>query len=240
MEKSYSVGKLFKAVRLVQGFKQAEFSRQLGISQGYVSKIEQDLISPDIDLMIRLSNHFNISLDSFRLGFLPDIIEGPGMSKLLPLEYREGGQYRLLVIKNLLIELGKVSNRGKIDSLLCKLKIREMSFTMPNVKVNNKLLDQIFNHFRAEFFNQDLYHAVFNNEDIEAGVTASINDFVQSETIFKVDEYSDENLLVSIDTNKVQDDFPSKSLEHLKSFNLAYLNHRLGNNELVHIAVTSE
>lgn len=58
-----TLGKKIRKIRDDNGMKQIEFATMLDIDRSYLSKIESDKMIPGRDLLIKISNEFNIPID---------------------------------------------------------------------------------------------------------------------------------------------------------------------------------
>lgn len=61
------LGKAIQKIRTEAKLTQAQFSEFFGVSQQAVQKWESGQISPDLDKIIMISKHFDISLDALSL-----------------------------------------------------------------------------------------------------------------------------------------------------------------------------
>lgn len=57
------LGEKIKTLRISRGLNQIELSKILGVTKQCVSNWENDNIQPSIEMLIKLSNYFNISAD---------------------------------------------------------------------------------------------------------------------------------------------------------------------------------
>ena len=62
------IGKRIKALRKSNNMTQQELADSLGVSLNYISKIEPGMKVPAVDLFIRISEFFDVSLDFLILG----------------------------------------------------------------------------------------------------------------------------------------------------------------------------
>ncbi len=58
------IGTKLKTLRIQQGFTTRQLAAELQISQAQISRIENGLRQPDGDLLIKISDFFNIPLDN--------------------------------------------------------------------------------------------------------------------------------------------------------------------------------
>lgn len=58
-----SVGEVIKEMRVIQRLKQDEFAKKCNVSQGYLSKIEQGLMLPNLNFLKNLREIFGFSID---------------------------------------------------------------------------------------------------------------------------------------------------------------------------------
>ncbi|MEK5057679.1 hypothetical protein BK126_05270 [Paenibacillus sp. FSL H7-0326] len=59
----FSIGENIRKLRKTAGLTQIEFAKQIGISQGTLSDIEQGNCNPSVDTALSIHNHFNVTLD---------------------------------------------------------------------------------------------------------------------------------------------------------------------------------
>jgi len=60
--KKFNVGIGIKIVRIKKGLKQYEMAGQLGISQNYLSLLENNKASPSLELLSRIACEYNIPI----------------------------------------------------------------------------------------------------------------------------------------------------------------------------------
>ncbi len=63
-----SIGKRIKALRKNHRLTQKEFASSVNISQGNLSEMEQDKISPSYDTLISIVTHYKVSADWILMG----------------------------------------------------------------------------------------------------------------------------------------------------------------------------
>ena len=56
-------GQRLKAERIKKGVTEAEVARSLGLTQGAISKFENDIKSPSTGALVALSKYYGVSLD---------------------------------------------------------------------------------------------------------------------------------------------------------------------------------
>lgn len=61
------IGKSLKRLRSIYGFKASDFSEKLGISPSYLSEIENEKKQPNLDLLQKYADIFQIKLSSLIL-----------------------------------------------------------------------------------------------------------------------------------------------------------------------------
>lgn len=57
------IGKKLQTIRKSNGFTQEQLAEQIGVSVRYVSDVEQDRAKPSYEVLIKICNIFNISLN---------------------------------------------------------------------------------------------------------------------------------------------------------------------------------
>ena len=148
-KQKFTIGNIFKTVRLINALTQKDLSRAIKISQPYLSKIEQDMLAPNIDTVINLAKKFDISLDSFKLGYIPGLVEGRGLYRLLPLKYREKGKIKLQSILLLLSEIEDLLGCEEVEGFLGKNKIKIEVFPLVDIRVNDSLIEEVFSSLKG-------------------------------------------------------------------------------------------
>ena len=59
-----NLGDKIKIIRYKHNLSQEELSKMLDINRNYLSRIETNKSLPDAEILIKLANHFNISIDN--------------------------------------------------------------------------------------------------------------------------------------------------------------------------------
>ncbi|MFA9464745.1 MAG: helix-turn-helix domain-containing protein [Velocimicrobium sp.] len=59
-----SFGKNLERIRKGKKISQAKLGEMLGLTQQMVSSYEKDLSSPNVDVLIKIADYFNVSIDS--------------------------------------------------------------------------------------------------------------------------------------------------------------------------------
>lgn len=81
-----SIGKRIKLLRKNYRLTQKEFAASVNISQGNLSEMEQDKISPSYDTLIAIVKNYKVSADWVLLGETPNysihIVQNPELQKM--------------------------------------------------------------------------------------------------------------------------------------------------------------
>ena len=59
------MNKSLKEIRLELGLRQEDLAKDLGITQGYLSKLEQGWLQPKEDTLIKLYQIYEVSIDAY-------------------------------------------------------------------------------------------------------------------------------------------------------------------------------
>lgn len=73
MNYEFNEGTIILALRRLHGYSQIEFCDFLGYAQSTISKIENQVLSPDISFVVSMARKLNIDMNIFKLGFIPKI-----------------------------------------------------------------------------------------------------------------------------------------------------------------------
>lgn len=63
-----TLGQQIRIARVRQGLNQKALKERVGISQKYLSDIEQNKVTPRVDILVRLAKALNVSTDFLLLG----------------------------------------------------------------------------------------------------------------------------------------------------------------------------
>lgn len=58
-----SIGEVLKGVRKCSGITQAEFAKEIQVSQSYISKLEKNETSPSVEVLDQYAEYFDIEPD---------------------------------------------------------------------------------------------------------------------------------------------------------------------------------
>jgi len=67
------IGKRLKELREKKEISQAELGKQIGLSQKNISAYERDMSSPSVDMLVKITKYFNVSVDYLIFG--SDLVE---------------------------------------------------------------------------------------------------------------------------------------------------------------------
>lgn len=104
-EYKFSLGQLIYTVRKINKLTQVDFSKQIGVVQSTISKIEKDVFEDvPFSLVARVADDFKVPLAHFSTGNLP-IRLNSGIKRAIPREYLEHGVFRAKTVFIALTEL---------------------------------------------------------------------------------------------------------------------------------------
>jgi transcriptional regulator with XRE-family HTH domain len=104
---NFTLGELVYTVRKINGLTQVEYSKQLGVVQSTISKVEKDIFDDvPFSLVSKISKDFKIPLHYFQLGHLP-IRKNAQLSKIIPKEFIQDGVFNAKTIYFLLNEVSQ-------------------------------------------------------------------------------------------------------------------------------------
>ena len=101
----FTLGELVYTVRKINKLTQVQYSKQLGVVQSTISKVEKDIFDDvPFSLISKISNDFKIPLQHFQIGHLP-IRKSTGLTKTIPKEYITDGIFKAKTIYYILKSL---------------------------------------------------------------------------------------------------------------------------------------
>lgn len=59
------IGDVLRCVRKCYGDTQAEFAKEIGVSQSYISKLEKNELSPSIEILDKYAEYFDVPTETF-------------------------------------------------------------------------------------------------------------------------------------------------------------------------------
>jgi transcriptional regulator with XRE-family HTH domain len=125
-----TLGKKISDLRREKGIKQEEMAEQLGVSPQAVSKWENDISCPDIMLLPKIAQLFNVSIDSLLSN------EPKKETQILPIEERRNTDDLMFRIRVNSVAGDKV--RVNLPIPLVKLAV-EMGMKIPQISGNDAL-----------------------------------------------------------------------------------------------------
>ncbi len=135
------LGKAIQKIRTEAKLTQAQFSEFFGVSQQAVQKWESGQISPDLDKIIMISKHFDISLDALILGKDNRVVEEMSKTKAIKPQYQNVHDWEFYS-SNLLTEY-----RQSVEEGLDIKKYKEVFSSvamLPKGEIKKKFGDVLF------------------------------------------------------------------------------------------------
>jgi transcriptional regulator with XRE-family HTH domain len=145
MSYEFNEGTLILALRRLYGYSQTEFCKILGCSQSTISKIENQILSPDISFVVSMARKINVDMNIFKLGFIPKIptyILQNKKSSFLSHDYLRGGVFPA---KTAYLFLELVKKNFAIDPYKA-IGIEREYFVFPEIKFNLLLFNNMLEH----------------------------------------------------------------------------------------------
>ena len=105
---SHTIGLVFKATRTLNGMQQREFAKILGISQGYLSKIENGFLLPDTIEVFKFMKLININSDD-----LLNLTERASFYRTNQIQWKcltSKAKFQKLILEKLKVDITKVTN----------------------------------------------------------------------------------------------------------------------------------
>lgn len=137
---NFTLGELVYTVRKINRLTQVEYSKQLGVVQSTISKVEKDIFDDvPFSLISKISNDFKIPLQHFQIGHLP-IRKTSGISKAIPKEYITDGIFNSKTIYYILKNLEK-SYGTKIYK---ELKLPYQFLSLSNIKYSYDFINKLY------------------------------------------------------------------------------------------------
>jgi len=63
-DKKETLGTKFREIRLKKELSQLELAKRMGVTQGYISRIENDLTTPTVEFLFKMRKKFKVNLNS--------------------------------------------------------------------------------------------------------------------------------------------------------------------------------
>ncbi|HIU63714.1 MAG TPA: helix-turn-helix transcriptional regulator [Candidatus Avacidaminococcus intestinavium] len=99
------IGEILKKIRNIYGYKASELSKKLGISQSFLSEIENNKKQPSLELLKKYSEIYEIKLSSLIL-----------LSENLETEQQQSKIHNNVFIRNMMINfINKMASDNKIE-----------------------------------------------------------------------------------------------------------------------------
>jgi transcriptional regulator with XRE-family HTH domain len=158
MNYDFNEGIIILALRRLYGYSQVEFCHFLGYSQSTLSKIENQVLNPDLSFVVSMARKLNLDLNVFKLGFIPKIPSYIAQNKknaFLSHKYLKDGTFSA---KTAYFFLELVNQNFNIDAYKA-IGIQKEYFTFSELKFNLLLFKDIL-----EYVEQDDIVDVLENE----------------------------------------------------------------------------
>ena len=110
-----SFGKNLERIRKGKKISQAKLGEVLGLTQQMVSSYEKDLSSPNVDVLIKIADYFNVSIDSLVEHVVQKPDEGTSESRFLRYfeNLSEPDRDRCITIVQTLLEDRQINQKNK-------------------------------------------------------------------------------------------------------------------------------
>ncbi|MDK2807654.1 MAG: hypothetical protein PWP24_387 [Clostridiales bacterium] len=110
-----SFGKNLERIRKGKKISQAKLGEMLGLTQQMVSSYEKDLSSPNVDVLIKIADYFNVSIDSLVEHVVQTTQEDNSQSRLLRYfeNLNESDRDKCITIVQTLLEDREMSQQKK-------------------------------------------------------------------------------------------------------------------------------
>lgn len=143
-KRKFSVGDIFKILRIANNLKQKDIAKMLNISQSYISKIEMGNLIPDINTAVKFSKGMNFSMDIFKDGYISELKGREVLNSYVSDKYLENAEIELHAINLIFCELEKIMEESRVEKILRKLDIHPEAFALRDAKVNFLLVEDLF------------------------------------------------------------------------------------------------
>ncbi len=136
----FTLGQLIYTIRKINLLTQVEFSKQIGVVQSTISKIEKDIFEDvPFSVVARVANDFKVPLAHFSTGNLPIRITS-GVKKVIPRNYLDKGVFRaktiFLTLETLKLTYG--------DSIYKDLKLPQPYMCLSNLHYSFEFVNNLY------------------------------------------------------------------------------------------------
>lgn len=137
----YTIHDRIRLIRLFSGLNQSEMSQRLGLTQGWLSKLESGSGEVTVSHLLALRNHFGINADAMIDGAIPymDLAMRFGAKARLPTKYTEHANCRMRVIYGLVGLFTKKSGERVVRRALKALGVPPHFLAEPRMPINTRL-----------------------------------------------------------------------------------------------------
>jgi transcriptional regulator with XRE-family HTH domain len=137
---NFTLGELVYTVRKINKLTQVQYSKQLGVVQSTISKVEKDIFDDvPFSLISKISNDFKIPLQHFQIGHLP-IRKSTNLTKTIPKEYITDGIFKAKTIYYILKSL-EVSYGPQIYK---ELKLPYQLLSLSNITYSFDFINKLY------------------------------------------------------------------------------------------------
>ena len=136
---TFSLGELVCAIRKINKMTQVEYSKNVGVVQSTISKVEKDIFDDvPFSLMSTISQQFKIPLQYFQIGHLP-LRKSANLQNTVGTKYTQQGMLHTQTIFHILTTLEK-----KHPDIYKKIKLPYVYLSLSNIKYNLELIHQLY------------------------------------------------------------------------------------------------
>lgn len=137
---NFTIGELVYAIRKINGLTQVEYSKQLGVVQSTISKVEKDVFDDvPFSLISKISLDFKVPLQHFQVGHLP-LRKTTQMTKAVPKHYVKDGVFNSKTIFHIL----KVLESSYGTKIYKELKLPYQLLSLSNLTYSYEFINKLY------------------------------------------------------------------------------------------------